>query len=100
MIMIDNEEHWQQMGVQSGGAWGLSNNEEASSMPFANNLGNEGFEMFQVVQFGTNLLYLLGFEICKCITYFLISNHFTDVKIDIGRKAVFFIVFNCFYYWI
>ena len=62
MITRDNETVWEEVGIQSGGMFS-DNNEEAVSMEFCNVLGNEGFEMFQVVQYGTSSSYFFRKQI-------------------------------------
>ena len=39
-------------------------------------------------------------EIGKCITNFFISNHFTNVKVNISRETIHRIKFQTLYYWI
>ena len=43
-------------GVNTGG-WTSKNSEEPAEMPFANELGEDGWEMFQVVQYALNSCY-------------------------------------------
>ena len=62
MIMRDNETVWQEVGIQGRG-WGSKNSEEPASMEFCNVLGQDGFEMFQVVQYGLNSCYYFRKEI-------------------------------------
>ena len=57
MILRDNENMWKEVGAQTGGSFSLRNNPEPVDMEFCNVLGQEGFEMFQVVQYGTNSAY-------------------------------------------
>ena len=62
MIMLDNETVWKEVGVQGSG-WGASNSEEPASMEFCNVLGQDGFKMFQVVQYGLNSCYYFRKEL-------------------------------------
>lgn len=62
MIMRDNETVWKEVGIQNSG-WLSKDVEEPRSMEFCNVLGKEGYEMFQVVQYGTNSGYYFGKEI-------------------------------------
>ena len=62
MIMRDNETVWQEVGIQGRG-WGSINSEEPASMEFCNVLGQDGFEMFQVVQYGLSSCYYFRKEI-------------------------------------
>ena len=54
MIMHDNETLWKGIGIQ--GSWG-STKEIPADMPFANELGQDRWEMFQVVQYALNSCY-------------------------------------------
>lgn len=62
MIMRDNETVWKEVGIQNSG-WLSKDVEEPRSMEFCNVLGKEGYEMFQVVQYGTNSGYYFRKEI-------------------------------------
>ena len=56
MIMLDNETLWKDIGIMQGG-WTSKNSEEPAEIPFANELGEDGWEMFQVVQYALNSCY-------------------------------------------
>lgn len=62
MIMRNNDKTWQGLGLQSGGMFGSSNREPVD-ITFANRLGQEGYEMFQVVQYGTESAYYFRKEL-------------------------------------
>ena len=49
--MLDNDKSWSEWGVQ--GSWGKVNSEPAD-MPFANELGKDGWKLFQVSQWGSS----------------------------------------------
>ena len=63
MILRDNENVWKEVGAQTGGSFSLRNNPYPVDMEFSNELGEEGFEMFQVVQYGTNSGYYFRKEL-------------------------------------
>lgn len=63
MIMRDNETVWKETGIQQGSGWTAKENEEPASMEFCNVLGQDGFEMFQVVQYGTDSAYYFRKEL-------------------------------------
>ena len=63
MIFRDNENMWKEVGAQTGGSFSLRNNPNPVDMEFANKLGEDGFEMFQVVQYGLNSAYYFRKEI-------------------------------------
>ncbi|MDC3259654.1 hypothetical protein OAU33_01715 [Flavobacteriaceae bacterium] len=62
MIMRDNETVWKEVGIQGSG-WSSKNSEEPVSMGFCNVLGQEGFEMFQVVHYALNSCYYFRKEL-------------------------------------
>ena len=55
MIMLNNDEMWKELGIQKG-IWDGTNRNPVN-MPWANKLGEEGFEMFQVVQYALESCY-------------------------------------------
>ena len=55
MCMKDNDKLWKELGIQRG-MWD-ANKTTPVEMPFADELGKDGFRMFQVVQYGTNSCY-------------------------------------------
>ena len=55
MCMKNNDTLWKELGIQKG-VWD-SNNTSPVPMPFADELGKDGFEMFQVVQYGIESCY-------------------------------------------
>lgn len=62
MLLLDNEETWIEMGAMASG-WGAKNTEQPVSLKFADILGSQGWEMFNVVQYGTNSVYFFKREI-------------------------------------
>jgi hypothetical protein len=54
MCYRDNEKDWQAYGVQNSGWTSSLHTNKAGDMKFANELGNEGWELVSVVQFGTS----------------------------------------------
>jgi hypothetical protein len=61
MIMLNNDDMWKQLGIQKG-VWD-GNVTTPVPMPFADELGEDGFEMFQVVQYGLESCYYFRKEI-------------------------------------
>jgi len=53
--MKDNAKVWKELGIQTG-MWDADKTTPVE-MPFANKLGEDGFEMFQVVQYGMESCY-------------------------------------------
>jgi hypothetical protein len=62
MYFLDNENVWQNSGVQKSG-WSGSNTNKAGDLDFANSLGRQGWELVSVVQYGTNSGYYFKREI-------------------------------------
>ena len=56
MAKLNNEDLWQKIGIQGKNIF-TSNSEEPVSLPFADKLGEDGWEMFQVVGWGSNSAY-------------------------------------------
>ena len=59
-MLLDNEEQWKDAGLQKGWA---KNTDKPCSLKFADKLGREGWEMYSVVQYGTNTGYFFKREI-------------------------------------
>lgn len=62
MYLLDNEEVWQQNGVQKSG-WSGGNTNKSGDLNFANELGSQGWELVSVVQYATNTGYYFKREI-------------------------------------
>ena len=55
MVMKHNDDLWKELGIQ-GGVFS-STNRNPVEIPFADELGEDGFEMFHVVQYGMESCY-------------------------------------------
>tara|TARA_R110001606_G_scaffold199239_2_gene346907 strand:- start:683 stop:895 length:213 start_codon:yes stop_codon:yes gene_type:complete len=62
MYLLDNETLWEESGLQKSG-WTGGDTNKAGDLKFANELGNEGFELVAVVQYGTKSGYFFKREI-------------------------------------
>ena len=62
MYLLDNETVWESSGVQNSG-WTSRDTNKPCDLKFANELGEEGFELVSVVQYGTKSGYFFKREI-------------------------------------
>ena len=54
MVHRDNEKLQTAVGILSGGNWNAKWSDHPADIPFANKLGEEGWELVQVQQLGTS----------------------------------------------
>ena len=62
IVMLDNDKLWTDIGLQGKGIFGGKECDMAP-LPFANQLGDEGWEMVSVVQYSLSTAYFFKREI-------------------------------------